>query len=109
MKDRMILGAKADVAETAALTMADPRATDRIYEALDFEHDEKDRDLLERRECDRIRQRKSRAVKLIRTRLGEEYGEVAQAWFDHERASDIGIPERTFCDRLKKVKIFFRA
>ena len=41
MKDRMVLGAKADVAETAALTMADPRATDRIVEAVDWKHDER--------------------------------------------------------------------
>ena len=109
MKDRMILGTKADVAETAALTLADERATERIIEALDFEHDERDRDIQERRERDRLRQRKSRAVKLIRARLGDAYGEVAKAWFGGKGAGDIGIPERTFRDRLKKVKIFFHA
>ena len=109
MKDRMILGTKADVAETAALTLADERATERIIEALDFEHDERERDIQERRERDRLRQRKSRAVKLIRARLGDAYGEVAKAWFGGKGADDIGIPERTFRDRLKKVKIFFHA
>ncbi len=108
MKDRMILGTKADVAETAALTLADERATERIIDALDFEHDERERDIRERRERDRLRQRKSRAVKLIRARLGDAYGEVAKAWFGGKGAGDIGIPERTFRDRLKKVKIFFQ-
>ena len=39
MKDRMTLGRDADVAETAALTLVDERATERIYEALDYRHD----------------------------------------------------------------------
>ena len=108
MKDRMTLGRDADVAETAALTLADGRATERIIEALDFEHDERERDIQERRERDRLRQRKSRAVKLIRARLGDAYGDVAKAWFGGKGADDIGIPERTFRDRLKKVKIFFQ-
>ena len=109
MKDRMTLGHDADVAETAALTLADGRATERIIEHLDREHDERVRDLLEKRENARLRQRKSRAVKLVRARLGEVYGVVVKAWLDHKNARDIGIPERTFCDRLKKVKIFFEA
>ncbi len=41
MKDRMILGHDADVAESAALTLADCRATERIYDALDRETDRK--------------------------------------------------------------------
>ena len=36
MKDRMTLGHIADVAESAALTMADGRATERIVEACDY-------------------------------------------------------------------------
>ena len=35
MKDRMTLGREADVAESAALTLADCRATERIYDALE--------------------------------------------------------------------------
>ena len=36
MKDRTTLGHCADTAETAALTIADPRATERIVEACDY-------------------------------------------------------------------------
>ena len=39
MKDRMTLGHNADAAETAALTLADERATERIVEAVDYAHD----------------------------------------------------------------------
>ena len=54
MKDRMILGTKVDVAETAALTLVDERATERIIDALDSEHDERERDIRERQERDRL-------------------------------------------------------
>ena len=43
MKDRITLGHDADVAETAALTLADNRATERVYAALDWEREEKGR------------------------------------------------------------------
>ena len=39
MKDRMTLGFKADAAETAALTMVDPQATERIFAACDWEQE----------------------------------------------------------------------
>lgn len=41
MKDRMILGYDADVAETAALMLVDVRAAERIVEELDRETDRK--------------------------------------------------------------------
>ena len=41
MKDRMTLGRDADVAESAALTLADDRAMERIVEHLDREYDER--------------------------------------------------------------------
>ena len=41
MKDRMILGYDADVAETAALMLVDARAAERIVEELDRETDRK--------------------------------------------------------------------
>ena len=41
MKDRITLGHEADVAETAALTLADNCATERIFAALDWEREEK--------------------------------------------------------------------
>ena len=43
MKDRVTLGHEADVAETAALTLADNCATERIFAALDWEREEKSR------------------------------------------------------------------
>ena len=38
MKDRMTLGRDADVAESAALTLADENAERRMLDALDREH-----------------------------------------------------------------------
>ena len=109
MKDRMILGAKADVAETAALTMADPRATDRIVEAVDWKHDERIAEIMEQRRKERDRKRRNRAVGKAKEELGEVYADVLKAWLDGQTWRDIGVPERTFWDRLKKVKIFFHA
>ena len=37
MKHRKTMGHCADAAESAALTVADPRATERIIEACDYE------------------------------------------------------------------------
>ena len=109
MKDRMILGAKADVAETAALTMADDRATDRIVEAVDWKHDERVAEIMEQRRKERDRKRRNRAVGKAKEELGEVYADVLKAWLDGQTWRDIGVPERTFWDRLKKVKIFFHA
>ena len=109
MKDRMVLGAKADVAETAALTMADPRATDRIVEAVDWKHDERIAEIMEQRRKERDRKRRNRAVGKAKEELGEVYADVLKAWLDGQTWRDIGVPERTFWDRLKKVKIFFHA
>ena len=36
MKDRITMGFAADAAESAALMIADPRATERIIEACDY-------------------------------------------------------------------------
>ena len=107
MKDRMILGTKADVAETAALTMADPRATERIIEHLDREHDERIADIMEQRRKERDRKRRNRAIGKVKDELGAVYADVLKAWLNGRTWSDIGVPERTFRDRLKKVKIFF--
>ena len=41
MKDRMTLGHEADVAETAALTLADENAERRMFDELDRETDRK--------------------------------------------------------------------
>ena len=109
MKDRMTLGRDADVAETAALTLADSRATERIYEALDWKQDERIAEITERRRKERDRKRRNRAIGKVRDALGEVYADVLKAWLNGQTWSDIGVPERTFWDRLKKVKIFFHA
>ena len=107
MKDRMTLGRDADVADTAALTLADERATERIVEAMDLEHDERMADIIERRRKERDRKRRSRAVGQVKDVLGAVYADVLKAWLNGQKWSDIGVPERTFWDRLKKVKVFF--
>ena len=107
MKDRMTLGHDADVAETAALTLADERATERIYEALDMEHDECMADIMERRKKKREEKRRNRAVKRVKEALGIVYADVLDAYLHQRTWRDVGIPKRTFGDRLKKVKIFF--
>ena len=109
MKDRMTLGAKADVAETAALTMADPRATERIVEALDWKHDEHIAEIMERRRKKREEKRRNRAVKRVKDVLGGVYADVLDAYLHRRTWRELGIPKRTFGDRLKKVKIFFHA
>ena len=105
MKDRMTLGRDADAAETAALTLADPRATERIFDALDWEHVER---------CDREmgvaeKSRVKTAVQRVRRALGDGCANVAYAYFNHKTWREVGIPRRTFFHRLKKVKIFFHA
>ena len=109
MKDRMTLGRDADVADTAALTLADERATERIYEHLDRKHDERMADIMERRRKKREEKRRNRAVKRVKEALGIVYADVLDAYLHQRTWRDIGIPKRTFGDRLKKVKIFFHA
>ena len=109
MKDRMTLGRDADVAETAALTLVDERATERIYEHLDMEYDERMADIMERRRKKREEKRRNRAVKRVKEALGIVYADVLDAYLHQRTWRDIGIPKRTFGDRLKKVKIFFHA
>ena len=107
MNHRLILGQNADVAETAALTLADDRADKRIYEHLDMEHDERMADIMEQRKKERDRKRRNRAVDQVKKELGAVYADVLKAWLNGQTWSDIGVPERTFWDRLKKVKEFF--
>ena len=106
-RERIVLGRRADVAETAALTLADTQATNRIFAAMDWERGERVAELRERRRKERDRKRRSRAVDKVKKVLGDEYGDVLKAWFGGQTWRDIGIPRQTFWDRLKKVKIFF--
>ena len=107
MNHRKTLGFESDVAESAALTIADERATERIYEACDWEHIKREEELEVIRERNRKAKRRTRAVNRVREQLGDVYADVLKAYLDHKSWKDIGIPKRTFGDRLKKVKIFF--
>ena len=106
-RERIVLGRRADVAETAALAIADMRATARILAAMDWEHDERVAELRERRRKERDKKRRSRAIDKVKKVLGDDYADVVKAWLGGQTWSDIGVPRQTFWDRLKKVKDFF--
>ena len=93
MKDRMTMGFGADAAETAALTIPDERATERIVEAVDWEQDE---------QC-----RKSLIDKAVR-RLKKCDRAFAKAVLRGASWRDMGISRQAFWKRLKKMEIFFR-
>ena len=89
MKDRMTLGRDADAAESAALTLADERATERIYDALEWER--------ERRSA------KNRIDAAMR-RLTKCDRDFARAVLRGKSWCDMGISKSTLSDRLKKVE-----
>ena len=93
MKDRMTLGFGADAAETAALTVPDDRATDRIVEAMDWEQDEQ--------------RRKSLIDHAVR-RLKKCDRAFAKAVLRGASWRDMGISKQLFSWRLKKMENFFR-
>ena len=88
MKDRMILGHDADVAESAALTLADCRATERIYDALEWERDEK--------------HRKGLIDNAVR-RLAKKDRPFARSVLKGRRWDELGISKQAFYCKLKKV------
>ena len=89
MKDRMTLGFSADAAETAALTVPDDRATDRIVEAMDYAHDRK--------------AEKNRIDAAVR-RLPPADRAFARAVLGGRGWREMGLSRSTFSDRLKKVE-----
>ena len=106
MKHRMTRGFGIDAAESAALTVADPRATERIVEACDCEESPEcltpnNISLLDE-QCIRA------AVERVRRALGNKCAEVARAYLNRKNWRNINIPERTFQHALKKVKIIFQ-
>ena len=107
MKDRIVLGRSGDVRDITADVRADPHATDRIFAAMDWEHDERVAELRERRRRERDKKRRSRAIGKVKKALGDDYADVVRAWLKGLTWRNMGIPERTFGDRLKKVKEFF--
>ena len=94
MKDRMTLGRDADVAETAALTLADERATERIVEAMDYRHDRM-------AEGGAIGASLGRLSVVDRTFASDVLG--GMTW------RDSGMTKQGFNKRLKKICDFFSA
>ena len=89
MNHRKTLGFESDVAESAALTIADERATERIYEACDWEHDRK--------------KEKNRIDNKLRM-LDELDRAFARAVLCGKSWQDLGMPKSTFSVKLKKVE-----
>ena len=92
MKDRMTLGHIADVAESAALTMADGRATERIVEACDWRQ---------------IRTKEKNRIDNALRKLDNEDRAFARAVLGGKSWRDLGMPKSTFSVRLKKVEKTF--
>ena len=106
MKDRTTLGHCADTAETAALTMADERATERIIEALEYEEEYNTSPL--KVLCLSYERCKHAAIERVRRALGNKCAEVTRAYLNHKDWKEIGIPRTTFQHALKKLKIIFQ-
>ena len=94
MKDRMTLGHEADVAETAALTLADENAERRMFDELDRETDHK-------AEGGRI----GAALR----RLNASDRAFARAVLNGRTWREMGISKQLFSWRLKKVEKIFQA
>ena len=94
MKDRMTLGHIADVAESAALTMADGRATERIVEACDWRQ---------------IRTKEKNRIDNALRKLDNEDRAFARAVLGGKSWRDLGMPKSIFSVRLKKLKKLFHA
>ena len=94
MKDRTTLGRDADVAETAALTLADANAERRMFDELDREHDAK---------C-----RKAWIDNALR-RLSAADRAFARAVLNGRTWRDSGMTKQGFNKRLKKICDFISA
>ena len=95
-RERIVLGRRADVAETAALRSSSVwDGTARTF----------DRERLVRSAVERVRRhfgRRNRA-------RGNKYARVAYAYFKRRGWRKTGLPESSFFHALKKVKDFFEA
>ena len=109
MKDRTVLGRNRDVRDITATVRADHRATNRIFDAIDWMNYERVKDIRERRRKERNKKRRTRLIAKVKKALGAKYADVLRAWLKGKNWKAAGIPERTFRDRLKKVKIFLDA
>ena len=89
MKHRKTMGHCADAAESAALTVADPRATERIIEACDWRQ---------------IRTKEKNRIDSILRRLNASDRAFARAVLGGKSWKEMGMPKTTFSDTLKKVE-----
>ena len=89
MKDRMTLGHEADVAETAALTLADENAERRMFDELDRETD---------------RKVEGGRIGAVLRRFGKKERAFARAVLRGESWREMGLAKSTFSDRMKKVE-----
>ena len=89
MKDRTTLGHCADAAESAALTIADSRATERIIEACDWRQ---------------IRTKEKNRIDNALRRLNAHDRAFARAVLGGKSWRDLGVSRQAFSVRLKKVE-----
>ena len=92
MKHRMTRGFGIDAAETAAFTVADLRATERIVEACDWRQ---------------IRTKEKNRIDNALRRLNAHDRAFARAVLGGKSWRDLGMPKSTFSVRLKKVEKIF--
>ena len=92
MKHRMTRGFGIDAAESAALTVADPRATERIIEACDWRQ---------------IRTKEKNRIDNALRKLNKTDQAFARAVLGGKSWQDLGMPKSTFSVRLKKVEKTF--
>ena len=89
MKHRTTLGHCADTAETAALTLADSRATERIIEACDWRQ---------------IRTKEKNRIDNALRKLDKADRAFARAVLGGKSWRDLGVSRQAFSVRLKKVE-----
>ena len=94
MKDRMTLGHDADVAETAALTLADENAERRMFDELDRETD---------------RKVEGGKIGAALRRLNTADRAFARAVLNGRTWRDSGMTKQGFNKRLKKICDFISA
>ena len=95
-RERIVLGRRADVAETAErLSVSVWANTARTF----------DRERLVKSAVERVRRHFGRRNKA----RGDKYAKVAYAYFKHRSWHKTGLPESSFFHALKKVKDFFEA
>ena len=92
MNHRKTMGFTTDAAETAALTVADLRATERIVEACDWRQ---------------IRTKEKNRIDNALRRLNAHDRAFARAVLGGKSWRDLGMPKSTFSVRLKKVEKTF--